>query len=203
MQVVEYVSTKTEKKAAEKEKDQRKSTKSKSRFSKLFGKDKNKTKTKNDKNEDNAISIESITKKVTIKLTDDNRFLSDYDIDKGSTLKYQCRLPWCQERLLWIAHLKNDLNQACLLSQLPKDLILHIMSYFVYSKSKVDNCIWVRKNKNDKWKQCIILYESFNAFQVHFLNYSRWHDTWINKYDKENISFVNPIVVPVKDFKDI
>ena len=35
---------------------------------------------------------------------------------------------WQFERLLWIAYLKNESNDNCLLAKLPKDVIKHIIS---------------------------------------------------------------------------
>ena len=44
---------------------------------------------------------------------------------------------WTYERLIWIAYLKNDTNSACLLKNLPKDLLLMIILFL-----KCDFSIW-------------------------------------------------------------
>ena len=133
------------------------------------------------------------------------RLLDDEGINKNSILRYRSGLPWKKERIIWIAHLKNDEScddTLCYLSIVPKDIISYILSFFSYSKSKVDDSIWVRKNSQEAWKECVVLYDAFSAFKVHYLNYSSYYDDWIDKSDKKNISLVNPNIV-VKDFKDI
>ena len=148
------------------------------------------------------------TKWITLdKFNQHNRLQGSYTLTENCILRYRCGLPWKKERILWIAHFKNDqsstdINTICYLSKIPKDILLHILSFFSYSKSKVDDSIWVRKSDNEPWKECVVLYDAFNAFKVHYLNYSSYYDDWIDKSDKNNISLVNPNIVG-KDFEDI
>ena len=49
---------------------------------------------------------------------------------KEWTLKYASHyFQWKSERVLWIAYKKNDNNPDCLLAQMPKDIISHIISF--------------------------------------------------------------------------
>ena len=57
-------------------------------------------------------------------------------------------LTWQIERLLWIAHFKNsNLNDQCLLSKLPKDIIFFVLSFF---NSKFDH---IYTNKQINWQE--------------------------------------------------
>ena len=166
-----------------------------------------KRKTNNMKNNTNNSNNVDETKWET--LHNDNRKLAHYHVFENCVLRYYCSLAWKKERIIWIAHLKNNFDfgdkinkNECYLANMPKDIVLYIISFFKYSKSKVDDSIWVRKNINHAWKECIVLYDAFNALKVHYLNYSSFYDEWIDKSDVNNISMVDPNVV-IKDFKDI
>ena len=96
----------------------------------------------------------------------------------------------------------NKLNVSqCCLSKVPKDIILHIISFFTFVKSKVDNRIWIQKDFG-KWRECIILYEAFRSYKIHYLNYSSYYDEWIsNNSDNVKISLIDP--QKIKHFDDI
>ena len=38
-------------------------------------------------------------------------------------------IEWDQERIIWIAFLKNENNKQCLIDTLPKDIVNHILRF--------------------------------------------------------------------------
>ena len=56
------------------------------------------------------------------RATVDQLLYNDEFIAKG--------MPWLQERILWIGFIKNKKNSACIIKQLPKDILLLIIQFF-------------------------------------------------------------------------
>ena len=64
-------------------------------------------------------------------------------------LKHISRVDWKQERLIWIAFLKNNDNDECLFPLLPKDIVLEIIKFFK-TNLRLDNFSRTDYHENNK-----------------------------------------------------
>ena len=58
-------------------------------------------------------------------------------------------ISWKKERIVWIGYKKNENVDDCLLSELPKDIVFHILSWIRPSKK----CLKKKKRKKEEKKK--------------------------------------------------
>ena len=66
-------------------------------------------------------------------------------------------IDWKIERLIWIAFLKNDENDKCLIKKLPKDIVKHVMKFLGSSTVDFGDVLEVTDDKHDKKNRVIKL----------------------------------------------